>query len=87
MPPEKIDSLDAKSLKGLVLSLVARIDELVAKINELHQQNSTLFEQNKALLERIAELEGRGGGKPCRPDPRSALASSGLSPICMAARW
>jgi hypothetical protein len=23
-----------------------------------------LFEQNKALLERIAELEGRGGGKP-----------------------
>ena len=50
MPPEEFDSLDAKSLKGLVLSLLAKIDEL--------------FEQNKALLERIAELEGRGGGIP-----------------------
>jgi len=50
MPPEEFDSLDAKSLKGLVLSLLAKIDEL--------------FQQNKALLERIAELEGRGGGKP-----------------------
>jgi hypothetical protein len=29
----------------------------LAKIDEL-------FEQNKALLERIAELEGRGGGIP-----------------------
>src|SRR6516164_10396838 len=77
MPPEKIDSLDAKSLKGLVLSLVARIDELVAKINELHQQNSTLFEQNKALLERIAELEGRGGKPPKTPTNSSLPPSSG----------
>src|SRR6516162_5914135 len=77
MPPEKIDSLDAKSLKGLVLSLVARIDELVAKINELHQQNSTLFEQNKALLARIAELEGRGGKPPKTPTNSSLPPSSG----------
>jgi transposase len=77
MPPEEIDSLDAKSLKGLVLSLVARIDELVAKINEFHQQNSTLFEQNKALLERIAELEGRGGKPPKTPTNSSLPPSRG----------
>jgi len=43
MPPEGIDSLDADSLKRLVLSLLAKIDDLV--------------EQNKALAARIAELE------------------------------
>lgn len=75
MPPEGIDSVDAKSLKGLVLSLVARIDELVARINDLHQQNSTLFEQNKALLERIAELEG-GGGKPPKTPANSSVPPS-----------
>ena len=36
MPPEGIDSLNADSLKGLVLSLLAKIDDLV--------------EQNKTLL-------------------------------------
>jgi len=36
MPPEGIDSLNTDTLKSLVLSLVARIDEL--------------FEQNSALL-------------------------------------
>src|SRR5215468_4520629 len=50
MPPEGIDSLNADSLKGLVLSLLAKIDDLV--------------EQNKVLLARIAELEGRAGKPP-----------------------
>src|SRR5215470_18629096 len=63
MPPEEFDSLDAKSLKGLVLSLLTKIDELV--------------EQNKALLERIAELEGRGGGKPPKTPKNSSLPPSG----------
>src|SRR5215831_2264119 len=62
MPPEEFDSLDAKSLKGLVLSLLAKIDEL--------------FEQNKALLERIAELEGLGGGKPPKTPKNSSLPPS-----------
>jgi len=63
MPPEEFDSLDAKSLKGLVLSLLAKVDEL--------------FEQNKVLLERIAELEGRGGGKPPKTPKNSSLPPSG----------
>src|SRR5215475_12119897 len=52
MPPEAIDSLDADSLKSLVLSLLTKIDELL-------EQNKALFEQNKTLLARIAELEAR----------------------------
>jgi hypothetical protein len=60
MPPEGIDSLDAKSLKGLVLSLLARIDVLVARVDELLEQNNT-------LQARIAELEGRGGKPPKTP--------------------
>jgi uncharacterized coiled-coil DUF342 family protein len=62
----------SKGLKGLVLSLLTKIDELfdqnktlLARIDELHQQN-------KALLERIAE---------------SAPASSRSSPTYTAARW
>jgi transposase len=35
MPPGGIDSLNADSLRGLVLSLLARIDELLARIAEL----------------------------------------------------
>src|SRR5215468_8061803 len=69
MPPEEFDSLDAKSLKGLVLSLLAKIDELF-------EQNKTLIEQNSALLERIAELEGRVGGKPPKTPWNSSLPPS-----------
>jgi transposase len=77
MSPEGIDSLDAKNLNGLVLSLLTKIDELfdqnktlLARIDELHQQN-------KALLEHIAELEGRGGKPPKTPTNSSLPPSSG----------
>jgi len=70
MPPEEFDSLDAKSLKGLVLSLLARIDELSEQIKKLLEQNST-------LLARIAELEGRGGKPPKTPTNSSVPPSSG----------
>lgn len=70
MPPEGIDSLDAASLKSLVLSLVARIDEFVA-------QNATLLSRIDELLARIAELEGRGGKPPRTPTNSSLPPSSG----------
>src|ERR1700747_3154624 len=63
MPPEGIDSLNADSLKGLVLSLLAKIDDLV--------------EQNKALLAGIAELEARAGKPPKTPTNSSLPPSSG----------
>src|SRR5215469_8321321 len=69
MPPEEFDSLDAKSLKGLVLSLLAKIDELF-------EQNKKLLEQNSALLARIAELEGRAGKPPKNPKNSSLPPSS-----------
>jgi len=59
MPAERIDSLDAKSLNALVLSLVARIDGLSEQNKKLLEQISTLLEQNSTLLARIAELEPR----------------------------
>jgi transposase len=70
MPPEEIDSLDAKSLKGLVLSLLTRIDEL-------SDQNKKLLEQISALLARIAELEKRAGKPPKTPTNSSLPPSSG----------
>src|ERR1700680_1456218 len=63
MPPEEIDSLNADSLKGLVMSLLAKIDDL--------------SEQNKALRARIAELEGRAGKPPKTPTNSSLPPSSG----------
>jgi transposase len=70
MPPEGIDSLDANSLKGLVLSLLARIDELAG-------QNSALLARIDELLGRISELEGRGGRPPKTPSNSSLPPSSG----------
>jgi transposase len=69
MPPEGTDSLDAESLKRLVLSLVTRIDELVG-------QNATLLARINELLARIAELEGRGGKPPKTPTNSSLPPSS-----------
>ena len=70
MPPERIDSLDAKSLKALVLSLVGRIDEL-------SEQNKKLLEQITTLLARIAELEARAGKPPKTPTNSSLPPSRG----------
>src|SRR6516225_9132820 len=70
MPPEGIDSLNADSLNGLVLSLLQRIDEL-------SEQNKKLLEQISTLLARIAELEGRSGKPPKTPTNSSLPPSSG----------
>jgi transposase len=63
MAPEKLDSLDADSLKPLVQQLLTRIDDLLA--------------QNKQLLARIAELEARLGQPPKTPDNSSLPPSRG----------
>jgi transposase len=63
MPPETRDSLDHDSLKPLVVSLLAKIDDLL--------------EQNKALLARIAELEARSGQPPKTPTNSSLPPSRG----------
>lgn len=63
MPPETRDSLDHDSLKPLVVSLLAKIDNLL--------------EQNKALLARIAELEARTGQPPKTPTNSSRPPSTG----------
>jgi transposase len=70
MPPEGIDSFDAKSLQGLVLSLMARIDELAG-------QNNALLARIDELLARIAELEGRSGKPPKTPTNSSLPPSRG----------
>jgi transposase len=68
MPPEGIDSLNADSLKGLVLSLLAKIDDLV-------EQNKALLTRIDELQARIAELEGRAG-KPPKTSTNSSLPPS-----------
>jgi transposase len=75
MPPERIDSLDADSLKGLVLSLVAKLDVLVEQNRALLARIDELQQQNKTLLARIAELEG-GAGKPPKTPENSSLPPS-----------
>jgi hypothetical protein len=57
MPPDEIDSLNAESLKGLVLSLLGKIDDL-------HEHNKARLARIDELLARIAELEGRAGKPP-----------------------
>jgi hypothetical protein len=73
MPPEGIDSLNAESLKGLVLSLLAKIDELLARIAELEARifpaTHSTFPTNSSRSARIStSLDHR----MCRP--RSRLA-------------
>src|SRR5262245_55070526 len=77
MPPEGIDSLNADSVKSLVLSLLRRIDELFEQNKELSEQNKRLLEQISALLARIAELEARAGKPPKTPSNSSLPPSSG----------
>jgi transposase len=84
MPPDRTDSFNANSLKKLVPSLLARIDDLVkqnktllARIADIVEQNKTINEQNKTLLARIAELEGRAGKPPKTPTNSSLPPSRG----------
>jgi transposase len=77
MRPEKIDSLNAGSLKSLVLSLLRRIDELSDKNNSLQAKIDELLGQINTLLRRIAELEGRAGKPPKNPKNSSLPPSSG----------
>jgi transposase len=63
MAPEKLDSLDADSLKPLVQQLLTRIDDLLAQI--------------KAQNARIAELEAKLGQPPKTPDNSSLPPSRG----------
>jgi transposase len=77
MPPERIDSLNAASLRALVLSLVAKIDELAGQNNSLQARIDELLKQINALLARIAELEARAGKPPKTPTNSSQPPSSG----------
>src|SRR5215510_7482394 len=77
MAPERIDSLNADSQKGLVLSLLKRIDELFEQNKDLLEQNNSLLARIDELLARIAELEGRGGKPPKTPSNSSLPPSSG----------
>jgi transposase len=75
MRPERIDSLNADSLKGLVLSLLAKIDELSDQNNSLQARIDDLLKQISALLARITELEARAG-KPSKTPTNSSLPPS-----------
>src|SRR5215472_8010485 len=77
MPPEGIDSLDADSVKSVVLSLLRRIDELSDKNNSLQARIDELLKQISTLLARIAELEARAGKPPKTPTNSSLPPSSG----------
>jgi transposase len=77
MPPDEIDSLNANTLKGLVLSLLAKIDDLVEQNKAFDEQNKTLLARIDELLARIAELEGRAGKPPKTPTNSSLPPSRG----------
>jgi transposase len=77
MPPDEIDSLNAKSLKGLVLSLLAKIDDLTAQNMAALEHNKVLLARIDELLARIAELEGRAGKPPKTPTNSSVPPSRG----------
>jgi len=77
MPPDDIDSLNAETLKGLVLSLLGRIDDLAEQNKAALEQNKTLLARIDELLARIAELEGRAGKPPKTPTNSSVPPSRG----------
>jgi transposase len=77
MPPDEIDSINAASLKGLVLSLLAKIDDLTAQNMAALEHNKALLARIDELLARIAELEGRAGKPPKTPTNSSVPPSRG----------
>jgi transposase len=80
MSPNEINSLNAETLKGLVLSLLGKIDDLHAHNKELLENNEALLARIDELLARIAELEGRAGKPPKTPSNSSAPPSRGQKP-------
>ena len=79
MSPNEIDSLNAETLKGLVLSLLGKIDDLhehnKAQQARIDQQQEMIDQQQARigeLLARIAELEG----KPPRTPTNSSVPPS-----------
>jgi transposase len=77
MPPDEIDSLNAKGLKGLVLSLLAKIDDLHEQGKAQQARIDQLLARINELLARIAELEGRAGKPPKTPTNSSVPPSRG----------
>ena len=77
MPPDEIDSLNAESLKGLVLSLLGKIDDLHEQGKAQQARIDQLLARIDELLARIAELEGRAGKPPKTPTNSSVPPSRG----------
>jgi hypothetical protein len=75
MPPERIDSLDADSLKGLALSLMARIDELAGQNDSLQSRIDELLKQISTLLARIGSSNHERPRKEWIEIPVSAIVS------------
>jgi transposase len=80
MSPRGNDSLDVDSQKGLVLSLLAKIDELFEQNKDLLNQNNSLLARIDELLARIAQLECGSGKPPKTPTNSSLPPSSGQKP-------
>src|SRR5262252_9341835 len=77
MPPEEIDSLNSDALKGLVLSLVAKIDDLVEHHKALLARIDNSTSRTRRCWRAFAELEGRAGKPPKTPTNSSLPPSSG----------